>query len=166
MLEALRNARDVRRRLRNPSNAVHDDGIDLKRKRKIPEPPPAEIICEQPAESTVIEITAEPADDTQPVNIIRRIPAKKIAQTIADHFRLDMIEMMSHRRTERIVVARQIAMYLVKEMTTFSYPAIAKQFDGRDHTTVLHAVHKIAGFVARDPEYAAYIEALKEKAAE
>ncbi len=46
-------------------------------------------------------------------------------------------------RTRPLVTARQVAMYLVREMTDYSYPAIARIFGGRDHTTVIHAVDKI-----------------------
>jgi len=46
-------------------------------------------------------------------------------------------------RTRPLVTARQVAMYLVRELTDYSYPAIARVFGGRDHTTVIHAVDKI-----------------------
>jgi chromosomal replication initiator protein len=42
-----------------------------------------------------------------------------------------------------LVNARQIAMYVIRELTDLSYPAIAREFGGRDHTTVIHAVEKI-----------------------
>jgi len=41
------------------------------------------------------------------------------------------------------VLARQIAMYLIRQLTDLSYPAIAREFGGRDHTTVMHAVDKV-----------------------
>jgi chromosomal replication initiator protein len=47
-------------------------------------------------------------------------------------------------RTRPLVTARQVAMYLVRNLTDFSYPAIARVFGGRDHTTVIHAVDKIS----------------------
>ncbi len=46
-------------------------------------------------------------------------------------------------RTRPLVTARQVAMYLVRNLTDYSYPAIARVFGGRDHTTVIHAVDKI-----------------------
>jgi len=42
-----------------------------------------------------------------------------------------------------LVTARQIAMYVFRDITDLSYPAIARVFGGRDHTTVIHAVDKI-----------------------
>jgi chromosomal replication initiator protein len=47
-------------------------------------------------------------------------------------------------RTRPLVTARQVAMYLVRNLTDYSYPAIARVFGGRDHTTVIHAVDKIS----------------------
>ena len=46
-------------------------------------------------------------------------------------------------RRRPLVIARQIGMYVFRELTDFSYPRIAEQFGGRDHTTVIHAVEKI-----------------------
>ena len=48
-------------------------------------------------------------------------------------------------RTRPLVTARQVAMYLVRNLTDYSYPAIARVFGNRDHTTVIHAVDKITG---------------------
>jgi len=47
-------------------------------------------------------------------------------------------------RTRPLVTARQVAMYLVRNLTDYSYPAIGRVFGGRDHTTVIHAVDKIS----------------------
>jgi chromosomal replication initiator protein len=44
-------------------------------------------------------------------------------------------------------MARQIAMYLFRDLTDFSYPAIGREFGGRDHTTVIHAYDKISGLM-------------------
>jgi chromosomal replication initiator protein len=44
-------------------------------------------------------------------------------------------------------MARQIAMYLFRDLTDFSYPAIGREFGGRDHTTVIHAYEKISGLM-------------------
>ena len=45
------------------------------------------------------------------------------------------------------MTARQIGMYVFRELTDLSYPAIAREFGGRDHTTVIHAVEKIAALM-------------------
>jgi chromosomal replication initiator protein len=48
------------------------------------------------------------------------------------------------------VTARQIAMYVMRELTELSYPNIAREFGGRDHTTVIHAVEKIGALMSKD----------------
>jgi chromosomal replication initiator protein len=51
-------------------------------------------------------------------------------------------------RRRPLVTARQIAMYVFRELTDYSYPQIAREFGGRDHTTVMHAVEKITAQMA------------------
>jgi len=56
-----------------------------------------------------------------------------------DHFGLSSEELLSSSRARRVAWPRQLAMYLAREFTRESLPAIGRQFGGRDHTTVLHA---------------------------
>ena len=63
---------------------------------------------------------------------------------------LKLSDMSSSRRSINIARPRQIAMYLCKEITSFSYPEIGKAFGGKDHTTVMHAVKKIVCFIIAD----------------
>ena len=74
----------------------------------------------------------------------RRITAQQIIQTTADHFGFGVDELCGPSRRRPLVMARQISMYVFRELTDYSYPAIAREFGGRDHTTVIHAVEKIA----------------------
>ena len=69
-------------------------------------------------------------------------PSLIMAQT-ATYFSLTVDELCSASRTQNIVTARQIAMYLCRELTDLSLPKIGQQFGGRDHTTVMHADRKI-----------------------
>jgi chromosomal replication initiator protein len=55
-------------------------------------------------------------------------------------------------RNRPLVRARQLAMYLIRELTDYSYPAIARHFGDRDHTTVIHAVEKITKDMNSDRE--------------
>jgi chromosomal replication initiator protein len=66
-----------------------------------------------------------------------------IQQRISTVLGLPRSDLVSPRRNRRLVYARQVAMYLCRELTDHSLPAIAQQFGGRDHTTVLHAHRKI-----------------------
>jgi chromosomal replication initiator protein len=67
-----------------------------------------------------------------------------IINSTADYFRLGIDELTGTSRAQAIATARQIAMYLCREMTNLSLPKIGQLFGGRDHTTVMHACKKIA----------------------
>ena len=56
-------------------------------------------------------------------------------------------ELKGKSRRRPLVTARQIGMYVFRELTDLSYPAIAREFGGRDHTTVIHAVEKISSLM-------------------
>ena len=70
-----------------------------------------------------------------------------MAQT-ADYFGLTIDDLCGTSRTRVLVTARQIAMYLCRELTDLSLPKIGQQFGGRDHTTVMHADRKIRSLMA------------------
>ena len=74
----------------------------------------------------------------------RPITPNVILDTTAEMFGLSKEDIIGQRRHRPLVTARQIAMYVFRELTELSYPAIAREFGGRDHTTVIHAVDKIS----------------------
>jgi chromosomal replication initiator protein len=76
------------------------------------------------------------------------------------HFGLTLPELLSRSRAERVVWPRQTSMYLAKELTEYSLPIIGRAFDGRDHTTVMHACRRVAEHIAQSPAAYADIEAL------
>ncbi|MBZ2206469.1 chromosomal replication initiator protein DnaA [Massilia soli] len=82
----------------------------------------------------------------------RQISVENIQKTVADFFNIKVADMYSKRRPANIARPRQIAMYLAKELTQKSLPEIGELFGGRDHTTVLHAVRKIAQDRTKNPE--------------
>jgi len=67
-----------------------------------------------------------------------------IQKVVADYFNVKVSDLRAKRRTVSIVRPRQIAMYLIRELTTHSLPEIGEFFGGKDHTTVLHSCSKIA----------------------
>jgi len=67
---------------------------------------------------------------------------KQLLAEIADHFGFSVEALCGKSRQRPLVSARQTAMYVFRELTDLSYPAIARLFGGRDHTTVIHAVDK------------------------
>lgn len=73
-----------------------------------------------------------------------------------------LADMLSPRRMAAIVLPRQVAVYLTREMTLLSLPQIGAKFGGRDHTTILASHRKITRLAARDPDLAARIAAVRE----
>jgi chromosomal replication initiator protein len=71
-----------------------------------------------------------------------------IQEAVARHYSISLDELVGEKRTKRIVVPRQVAMYLSRELTDSSLPVIGRAFGGRDHTTVIYAVQKVAAQMA------------------
>ncbi|MGA5495373.1 chromosomal replication initiator protein DnaA [Streptomyces cinereoruber] len=76
------------------------------------------------------------------------ITAPAIMAATADYFGLTVEDLCGSSRSRVLVTARQIAMYLCRELTDLSLPKIGAQFGGRDHTTVMHADRKIRALMA------------------
>jgi len=70
-----------------------------------------------------------------------------IQRCVAEEFALSLHELKTKRRNKNIVMPRQVAMYLSRELTDLSLPEIGDFFGGKDHTTVLHSYNKIKGLV-------------------
>jgi len=98
-----------------------------------------------------IELTKEALKDLLTVQN-RQISVENIQKTAADFYSIKVADMYSKKRPANIARPRQIAMYLAKELTQKSLPEIGELFGGRDHTTVLHAVRKIADERSKDPQ--------------
>ncbi len=73
----------------------------------------------------------------------KQITIEDIQKKAAHHFNVKLSDLLSSKRSSEIALARQVAMYLSKTMTSNSLPEIGRRFNGKNHTTVLHAVKKI-----------------------
>jgi chromosomal replication initiator protein len=71
------------------------------------------------------------------------VTVEAVQAEVARQFGLHVNDLRGNRRTQEVAYARQIAMYLARELTDMSLPQIGDRFGGRDHTTVLYAVNKI-----------------------
>ncbi len=91
----------------------------------------------------------------------KRIKIEDIQRVVARQYNVSRADLLSSRRTANVVRPRQVAMYLAKTLTLRSLPEIGRRFGGRDHTTVLHAVRKIEGLVAKDTTLSDEVELLK-----
>jgi chromosomal replication initiator protein len=95
---------------------------------------------EPPSLEKAEEILADILEADRP----RQITPQIILEATADTFGFTVEELKGTSRRRPLVNARQIGMYVFRELTDFSYPAIAREFGGRDHTTVIHAVEKVS----------------------
>jgi hypothetical protein len=98
-------------------------------------------------------------DDTHwPVTI------RDIARAASRVFLVSMVDLVSMRRSAKIVRPRQIIFYLAREMTTRSLPDIGRLMGGKDHTTVLHAHRKLAAWRRTDEQLDIEIKTVREEA--
>jgi len=91
----------------------------------------------------------------------RRITIEEIQKRVAEHYNIRLTDMSSPRRARNVARPRQIAMYLAKQLTSRSLPEIGRRFGGRDHTTVMHAVSRVAELMQGDNAFAEDVELLR-----
>ena len=91
------------------------------------------------------------------------IPIENIQTEVGKFYNVSVNEMKGSRRVQNIVLARQVAMYLAREMTDNSLPRIGREFGGKDHTTVMHAYEKIKGMIEIDDNLRLEIQTIKKK---
>ncbi len=101
--------------------------------------------------------------DILPQNSFRPITIDLIMKIVADYYNMTVSALISNKRTKSIVLPRQIAMFLARELTDHSLPKIGAEFGGRDHTTVLHSCEKINNSLKKDLKLAGVINELKNK---
>ncbi len=81
---------------------------------------------------------------------IRKITPQSILEATATMYGFSIEELCGTSRRRPLVNARQTGMYVFRDLTDLSYPAIAREFGGRDHTTVIHAVEKITALMKEE----------------
>ena len=99
------------------------------------------------------EITEDVAADiiekaTQ--NLSKRVSDALILKTVAEFFNITVEDLVSHNRRKEVVLPRQIAIYLLRDISELSYPYIGEKL-GRDHTTAIHSYEKISHEINRNP---------------
>ncbi|MEE0876826.1 MAG: chromosomal replication initiator protein DnaA, partial [Fibrobacteraceae bacterium] len=94
--------------------------------------------------------------------IRRRVNVNAIIQAVSQHFDIPADKLIEKGRgTQEVSKARQVAMYLTKELSTLSLQGIGQHFGGRDHATVIHANKSVKQYIEMDPTFAREIETLK-----
>jgi chromosomal replication initiator protein len=89
------------------------------------------------------------------------ITVESIQKVVADFFGLKLADMKSEKRLKNFVQARQIAIWLCRDMTKASYPDIGSRFGGKDHSTVIYAAKKIDAALKDDYKLAKIVDELK-----
>ncbi len=95
--------------------------------------------------------------ETKPLSI------EDIQKTVAAHFNINADLLRDKTRKKEIVLPRQIAMYMVKEMTNHSLKTIGLHFGGRDHSTVLHAINHVEMLIEQDDSLLEIVMSLRQK---
>jgi chromosomal replication initiator protein len=88
----------------------------------------------------------------------KEISINQIQKVISEYFNIKLSTLLSKKRVKNIVEARQIAIYLSRELTDLSLPAIGDTFGGKDHTTILHSYNKIKDKINKDNNFKNTIE--------
>jgi chromosomal replication initiator protein len=91
---------------------------------------------------------------------IRPLSIATVKQVVANHYHLELDQLAAPTRAQSIVLPRQLAMYIARELLAMSYPEIARHFGGKDHTTVIHACSKIKQKIEVDPHLQAVVNEL------
>ena len=89
------------------------------------------------------------------------ISSQKIQEEVANFYKISVTDMISKKRPKEIAYPRQIAMYLIREITGKSLPAIGKEFGGRDHTTVIYAHKQISDKMKTDTSLQKEMDTIK-----
>ncbi|MCE5256252.1 MAG: chromosomal replication initiator protein DnaA [Spirochaetaceae bacterium] len=88
------------------------------------------------------------------------ITVDSIIRMVADNYKLSLSDLKGKKRSKNIALARQVAMFVIREVTEYSTTEIGVEFGGRDHTTVMHSCQKIEQMAKFDPSFDAEIQKL------
>ncbi len=108
------------------------------------------VFTQERKQTDITEKMAEEIINKATQNSSRRINDSQILKAVAEFFNLSVEDIISHTRKKEIVEPRQIAIYLLREISDLSYPYIGEKM-GRDHTTAIHSYEKINHEINKDP---------------
>lgn len=91
----------------------------------------------------------------------REVTIEDIQKTVSSHYNIKISDLKSPKRLKALVLPRQIAMYLARQLTSSSYPEIGDKFGGKDHSTIIHAMKKIEKQLVDDFQLRSIINTLK-----
>jgi chromosomal replication initiator protein len=94
-------------------------------------------------------------------NSKKPISISKIKKSVAEYYNIEYENLSAKIRTKEIAHARQVAMYLCRDLTNFSLPKIGENFGGRDHTTVMHACDKVRNDIKKNSDLKSALNQIK-----
>ncbi|QAA75855.1 MAG: Chromosomal replication initiator protein DnaA [Candidatus Bipolaricaulis sibiricus] len=112
-------------------------------------------LCQAPVTAAMLEEIL-PKED-----LSRKLTVEAIKNEVAATYRIPVSEIESPSRKKELVHARQIAIYLARELTDTSFPALGRSFGGRDHTTIMHSYQKMQELLRQIPLLRSEIESLR-----
>lgn len=92
----------------------------------------------------------------------RNVSIENIIYTVANYYKISENQILSRKRTKEVAFARQVAMYLAKDLTNLTLETIGLNFGGKDHATVLYSYNTITAGAKKDSSVAHQIEEIKE----
>jgi chromosomal replication initiator protein len=93
----------------------------------------------------------------------RETTPEEIQKTVSKYYNIKLSELKGKKKSSSIVLPRQVAMYLTRQLTTLSLPEVGQQFSGKDHSTVIYSVKKIEGLIKKDEKIKNDIDQLLKK---
>lgn len=91
----------------------------------------------------------------------KELSVEEIIKKISIHFNVKVTDLKSPKRLKAVVLPRQIAMYLARQLTSSSYPEIGERFGGKDHSTIIHAIRKVEKLMSENYQLRQTIENLR-----
>ena len=146
----------IRSKLQEMNRKLSDQVIDLiakKLRKNIRELEGVlkKIIFYEERKQTEISIKmAEEIIEKATQNLSKRVNDSQILKAVAEFFSITVEDLVSHNRRKEVVEPRQIAIYLLRDISDLSYPYIGEKL-GRDHTTAIHSYEKINNEINRNP---------------
>jgi len=92
----------------------------------------------------------------------RELSVEEIQKVVAAHYGIKISDLKSSKRLKALVLPRQVAMYLARQLTPSSYPEIGDKFGGKDHSTIIHAIKKIEKKMDEDIQLNAVVSSLRQ----
>jgi len=101
--------------------------------------------------------------NTNPELSRSKVTTGQVLDIVSTYYGISLGDIKSKKRTQEVVLPRQIAMFLCHQLIDISFPRLGEEFGGRDHTTVMHACTKISGKIKAEKDFALVIKELKDK---